>query len=53
MVLYDVIVGLVGFSERSEQGHLPCGWVPRQSLFRNTRNEQKRQGALTPTRLFP
>ena len=53
MVLYNAIVGLVGFSERSEQGHLPGGWVPTQVLFRNTCNEQKRQGALTPTRLFP
>jgi hypothetical protein len=30
MVLYNTIVGLAWFSERSEQGHLPRGWVPTQ-----------------------
>jgi hypothetical protein len=51
MVLHNTIIGLVGFIERSEQGHLPRGWIPRQLPLRNTRNEQK-TGALTPTRLL-
>jgi hypothetical protein len=52
MVLYNMIIGLVGFIERSEKRQLPRGWVPTQLPLRNTRNEQK-IGALTPTRLFP
>jgi hypothetical protein len=51
MALYNTIIGLVGFIERSKKGHLRRGWVPTQLPLRNTRNEQK-TGALTPTRLL-